>query len=296
MAVFKKTYYSPFGDSMFVDPGLALGTIYSFSVNGEYDYTEVPWDEFNYPASGQFMYHRPTGTIKVSPDYPFLPGFITIIYKAIGIPIPPPPEPPMVCEEPTVVASLSAPNVIRFQFGGAGNYKIQVIPGAAFCGSTPLIDGTVNGGDSFLYGPVPNGSYKACVQRDCGGGMLSGQVTSNTVTVAIPPQNFGARKDPPDTEIKILSVTGVPYTIRSGAFPLVTGGQEMRGRHEGFTANIVVKLQVKKKQQVVVALYKNGPLVQFIPVYQANAGVATVVFNLITATAADDIFVLLGYS
>lgn len=298
MAVYKKTYFSPVGDTSFVDPALALGVIYSFSQQGQNDFIEDPWDEFSEPLPGHFMYNVANGHIRVSPETPFLVGSLTVIYKAIGIPYPDPPEPPVICENPTpIVGNLVGESMIQFSLPGIGNYIYDLIPGGGSCGDTPLQSGSVMGGDYILVGPLEAGSYKACVRRDCGGGMYSGAVASNSVAIVIPPWNFGARKVPADMAIKIVNIIGVPYTLRYGSLPLITASQEMRGRHEGFTLrNIIVKLTVKKKQQVVVALYRNGTLLQFIPVYLASAGPASVTFNPIAAVPTDDIFVALDYT
>lgn len=116
-------------------------------------------------------------------------------------------------------------------------------------------------------------------------------------TTVTPPQNFGARKVPADTAIRITGVSGVPYAILSGSLPLISPAQEMRGRHEGFGSSVIkAGLMVKKNQQVVVGLYKNSTLLQFIAVNQGSTGPATVTFNPISAVTTDDIFVALDYT
>lgn len=296
MAVNTKTYFSPVGDYGFIDPELAFGTIYSFSQNGQPDFTEVPYDEYDDPPPGSFMYSPVTGEIRINPETPFLVGFLTVIYKAIGRPTPPPPEPPMVCENPTITASVISVKHLRFQFGAVGNYITDILPGSGNCGDTPIATVVSNDTDNFAYGPVEEGSYKACTRRDCGGGMFSGQVPSNTVTVVLPARNFGVRKVPADTAIKIVSITGIALEARSGSLPLTTASQEAWFRHENYFGSIKVTVQVKKNQQVVVGLYKNGPLVQFIAVNQPVAGNHTVTFNPISATPSDNLFVALDYT
>lgn len=295
MAVFTKTYQVEEGSTQILDQTIAMGQIFDLSRSGT-DLQETP-ERNNTPPDGYFSYSPDFGYLFFNLDNPFQAGeWVTIIYKAVGIPISPPPEPPMVCEAPTVVGALASVSVIRFSFGQPGDYEISVIPGAGTCGDTPLEYANVTGGDSYLTRGLSGGTYKACVRRKCGGGLFSSQVTSNTVTVILPPNNFGARKLPSDTRIKITSIIGVTYTVRSGTLPLVTTEQEMRGRHEGFTSvGIRVNITVNKNQQVVVALYKNGPLVQFIAVNQSTAGAAFVVFNPISALPSDDVFVVLGY-
>lgn len=301
MAVYKKTYFAEAGAHIIDDPALALGVIYD--VSRSVDLTEVPYGTD--PLPGQFSYHSPTGRLTFSEDEPFndsagpsyAPGEpVTVIYKAIGAPVLPPPEPPTECPTPSPTLEITAPGVVRVRMPALGNYLVDIIPAAGSCGDTPLQSATITGGDSYISSLLPAGFYKACVRRDCGGGMLSPAAASNTIEIVLPPANFGARKVPADTEIKILSVTGFPYVIRSGSFPLSSALQEMSARHEGFTAVISVAVQVKKKQQVVVGLYKNGPLVQFLVAYRTTPGNVTLNFTSITATASDNIFVALDYT
>ena len=296
MAVFKKTYFTEPETTQLLDPTIALGVIYDLSRSGT-DLQETV-EQTDTPPNGFFSYWPDYGYIFFNKDTPFMPGeWVTIIYKAIGIPIPPPPEPPEECPVPVVTLEMTAPGVVRVRMATVGNYRVEIILGVGLCGdSPPLQSATITGGDSYISSPLPEGSYKACVRRDCGGGMLSAAVQSNTVAIVIPPINFGVKKDPSDTEIKILSVSGFPYEIRSGSFPLVTGGQELLARHEAFTTSIVVVVQVKKKQNVVVSLYKNGPLVQYLVGYRTTPGNVTLTFTATPILSTDNIYLLLGYS
>lgn len=298
MSVNKKTYFSPVGNTSFYDPALALGVIYSFSQQGQNDYIQDPWDEFSDPLPGHFMYNVANGHMRVNPGTPFLPGFLTVIYKAVGIPVPPPPEPPPFCELPGVpVISLVGVNTIRVTMPAIGDYIVELIPAAGSCGDVPVRSMVIYSGTITNFPDQTDGTYKVCARRMCGGELYSGRVVSNTINIAPPPINFGARKVPADTAIKILSISAVPFITRSGSYPLVTASQTILGRHEGFTPRqIIVKITVNKKQQVVVALYKNTALVQFIVVYLANAGSTFVTFNPISATPTDDIFVALDYT
>lgn len=298
MPVFKKTYISPVGDHAFYDPDLALGVIYSFSQNGQVDFVEVPWQDGPFfPAGGEFMYNPANGHIVVNPDTPFLPGYLTVIYKAEGIPIPPPPEPPLQCEVPgTPVASIFNNNQVRVTMPESGDYLLRMISGPGDCGDVAIEEAVITAGTTYTFPVYQPGFYKVCVRRNCGGGLVSANVVSNIVEIQQTPANFGARKIPADTAIKIVSVTGIALSPRTGSYPLVSGGQEIRARHENFVGQIRVNITVKKNQQVVVGLYKNGPLVQFIAVNQNTTGAAFVLFNSISATPDDDIFVALDYT
>jgi hypothetical protein len=296
MAVFRKTYQVEEGGTRILDPTIGMGLIYDLSRSGtDLQETEELTED---PPNGYFSYDPNFGYLFFNKDTPFNAGeWVTIIYRAVGIPIPPPPEPPPTCENPTVVASVYNVKNIRLKFGAAGDYMIDIIPSSGTCGDTPVVSATISGTDVYVSGPLVAGSYQACVRKNCGGGLLSGQVVSNTVVIVLSQQNFGARKGPSDTRIKITSIVGVTYETRSGSLPLVTMEQEMRGRHEGFSnVRIRVNITVNKKEQVVVALYKNGPLVQFIAVKQSTAGAAFVLFDPISALPSDDVFVVLGYN
>lgn len=115
-------------------------------------------------------------------------------------------------------------------------------------------------------------------------------------TTIAPPSNLGARKIPADSAIRITGITGIPFVILAGSFPLTAPLQDIFMRHET-TGSVQIKAQInmKKNQQVVVALYKNGPLVQFI-VVNMNATSTTVTFNPISVTPSDNLFVALDYT
>lgn len=293
MPVYTKSYIGAEGSNQISDPTLAFARILDLARDGT-DYTQVTT-----PAAGaaEFSFDVNTGLILFHVENPFnAPGQkVEVIYSG-GSPAPPPDEPPVTCDPVASATATAVGMTIQVVMPVAGNYLVDIIAAAGTCGDTPVDSGVIMGGTTYTSIGLADGSYKACVKVDCGGGLLSTPVASNTATITTPPENFNARKVMPEPSKKIISITGFSYVIRTGSLPLVAGNSQITGRHEGFTAAIAVTVSVTKKQQVVVAIYKNAVLFQFLVGYRTTDGNVTLTFNVLTALSTDDVAIQMDYT
>jgi hypothetical protein len=296
MAVYTRTYEVSAGVVSVTDAALAFCTPLSVSRSRK-GLTLVDAA----PVEEQFTYNEGTGEFAWDPDNPINDGgeTVIIIYKSGIVPPPPPEPPPVLCDYPVSVTLEEISGYrMRVTLPSAGNYTVRIMDTAVACGGTALETGVIIGGTFYETMAYPNGTYAACVYRDCGGGNISPDTRSNDVTIAIPvPDNFGAWKVPASTAIKLLSVGGLAVTLSSGTYPLVTTNQAVSGRHEGFTGIITVTVALGAFGHCVIGLYKNGPQIEFkTAVRGSSAGNVTVNFTSRTYLSTDDIFVILDLS
>lgn len=293
MSVYTRTYIGAPGATTVVDAALAFCTPLSVSRSLR-GLTHVDAD----PVDEQFTYDENTGTFAVDPNNPFTEFSETfiIVYKSGIVPPTPPEPPPVLCDYPvSVTLEEIAGYRMRVTLPSAGNYTVRIMDTSEPCGGTALEAGVIIGGTFYETMAYPNGTYAACVYKDCGGGNISPDTRSNDVTIAIPvPDNFGARKVPASTAIKLLSVGGLAVTLSSGTYPLVTANQAVSGRQEGFTGVITVTVALPAFGHCVLGLYKNGPQIEFKSAARgSSAGNVTVNFTSRTYLSTDNIFVIL---
>lgn len=290
------SYIGAAGATSITDAALAFATILDVTRSGQ-DLEQVDAT----PTGAEFTFDLATGRFDFDPDNPFTiyNEPVIVIYKAGVAPPTPPEPPPVLCEFPvSVTLEEIAGYKMRVTLPSAGNYTVRIMDTAEPCGGTALETGVIIGGTFYETIAYPNGTYAACVYKDCGGGNISPDTRSNDVTIAIPvPDNFGARKVPASTAIKLLSVGGLAVTLSSGTYPLVTANAEVSGRHEGFTGVISVTAALPAFGHCVIGLYKNGPQIEFKTATRGlTAGNETVNFTSRTYLSTDDIFVILDLS
>jgi len=259
------------------------------------------------PGNFEMAYIASSGDLVVNYADPFNANDTVFVLYEPGAPgevvvTPPvvPPE-PVICPLPGSVSVVVNPNdTITVTMPSMGDYIIGIIYDFQVCGLFPAYSGTVTAGDVWISPVLLPNAYKVCVQRKCSDSLFSEHANSVNFTIAptpVVPDNFGIRKSVPPTDIRILSVTGIPYTISNGAFPLDDPDETIGARHEGFSnKKIAVMVKVQPGKKVVVALYKNGPLVQYLVAFSVFGGNVLLTFNPISTAPTDNIYLLLGYN
>lgn len=257
------------------------------------------------PGNYEFAYIASSGDLVVNYDDPFNPNeTVFVIYEPgdgeiiISPPVEPPP--PTVCLMPgSVSVVVNLDYTVTVTMPEMGYFVVRITADSDPCSGTEVAGGSTGGGDTWISPVLPDGTYKACVLRQCPPSLVSDFTSSvpfEIASVPPPPDNFGARKYPPPTGIQIVNITGIPLVVNSGAFPLNAAGEMLSARHEAFTGSIGVVVKVLGGQKVTVALYKNGPLVQYLVAFKPTSGNVAITFNPISVTPSDNLFVALDYT